>query len=470
MMIQIEFNRKEKRTYAKQIYLDLRKKIMNGTLCGGAALPSSRELSSELSISRNTILTAYEILISEGLVASIPGSGFYVSCNFQPVRTLQHVAEENTGNLSDQRITSDIISFDTGIPALEYFPRSKWNTCCSRALRDAPISVLGYDDPQGRIELREVLADWLKKKRGFQCSPSQILITSGAKQGLTLIAKTLLTPEKEVLMEDPANRNVRQIFSYHTSHLTPIPVDQNGICTDQLPKGKKPALLFTTPSHQFPMGGILPFDRRLALANYGNQTGCILIEDDYDSEFRYDSTPVSSIYELAPDQTIYVGTFSKILYPSLRLGYLVLPQHVVSQFREWKRLNDHHSNSVSQLALTRFIEHGDLDRHLRQMKKIYRTRRDLAIELIHCIFPERGRIYGGQSGMHLVLELPGADFSEQFMRRLLQSGVFAVSVEEHSLHKGNHCNQIILGYSHLSGHELEQGFRLLHALLSQSGC
>ncbi len=458
-MLFIQIDKEEKRSYSRQIYRDIRNKILEGKLEERSRLPSTRDLSAELSVSRNTVLTAYDMLVAEGFVESVPGSGLYVKGGIRVDRGPLLLWDQQTGVLSGCRIPDDCISFDSGIPALDLFPRNKWNSYVSRAFRDAPVSALGYDDPQGRPELRRMLSAYLKKSRGIDCSPDQILITSGAKQGLTLVAKCLLNSSSEVLIEDPSNRNVAQIFSYHTKNILPIPVDREGIITDRLPQNMQPALLFTTPSHQFPMGGLLTIGRRLELVDYARRTGCWLIEDDYDSEFRYDGTPLTSLQEIDPGRVIYIGTFSKILYPSLRLGYMVLPPSLVPMFREWKRLSDHHSNSVYQLALMRFIEDGELERHIRHMKRVYRKRRETLLEIIQQVFQGRCRIYGEAAGMHLVLELPGIDFTPELSDQIRSLGVYTVPVEEHALEKGRHCNQIILGYSHLSPGEMEQGLR-----------
>jgi len=468
MFIRIE--KEKRRTIAKQIYLELRKKILNGELEEFAALPSTRELSSELSISRNTVLTAYEMLVSEGFSTGVPGSGYYVNQGIRPVPPNQGINAvqpsimiENvqTAALSDDRLPQDIISFDSGIPALDLFPRSKWNSCVSEAFRNAPASVLGYDDPQGRPELRTVLASYLKSTRGIQCSPDQIMITSGAKQGLTLTAKCLLDTDSEVVVEDPSNRNVNRIFSYHTKHIIPVPVDREGIMTEKLPAGKNPVFLFVTPSHQFPMGGVLTVRRRLELIRYAQESGCLLVEDDYDSEYRYSGIPAGSLYEYDPDRVIYIGTFSKVLFPSLRLGYMVLPPHLIPKFREWKRLSDHHSNSVSQLALMRFIECGDLERHIRKMRKVYRSRKDHMLGLLNRYFPDQHQVLGGSAGMHLILNLNKVGFTPDLVHEIRKAGVYIVPVEEHAMIKDHHENQIILGYAHLSPHDMEEGLKRL---------
>lgn len=462
-MLFIHLQKEEKRSYTKQIYRDLREKIIKGDLTAGDVLPSTRALSGELSVSRNTVLAAYDMLVSEGLARSVPGSGLYVGEGIVPVQPSFSLADLQTASLSDETITSDMVSFDSGIPALDLFPRSKWNTLTARAFREAPVSALGYDDPQGRPEFRNVLAAYLKNSRGIDCSPEQIIVTTGAKQALSLIAKCLLDSESEVLLEDPSNRNVKQIFSACTGHITAVPTDREGIVPGLLPAGSCPALLFTTPSHQFPMGGTMTMGRRQELISYARDAGCMLVEDDYDSEFRYDGAPVNSLYELAPERVIYVGTFSKVLYPSLRLGYIVLPPSLVAQFREWKRLSDHHSNSVSQLTLMRFIEGGDLERHIRRMKKVYRKRRDLLLELLDQYFPGQHRVCGESAGMHLILELPGIEFTTDKVRRIREEGVYLVPVEEHAIEKGRHTNQLILGYANLSRRDMEYGLQVIKA-------
>jgi GntR family transcriptional regulator/MocR family aminotransferase len=460
-MLYVNLQKEKKRSYTKQIYRDIREKIMKGDLTAGDVLPSTRELSGELSVSRNTVLAAYDMLVSEGLARSVPGSGLYVGEGIAPVQPPFSMGDQQTASLSDEPITPDTVSFDSGIPALDLFPRSKWNTFTSRAFREAPVSALGYDDPQGRPDFRSVLAAYLKNSRGIDCSPEQIIVTTGAKQALSLIAKCLLDDESEVLLEDPSNRNVKQIFSAYTRHITAVPTDREGIVPGLLPAGSCPKLLFTTPSHQFPMGGIMTMGRRQDLISYARKTECLLVEDDYDSEFRYDGTPVNSLYELAPERVIYVGTFSKILYPSLRLGYIVLPSSLVALFREWKRLSDHHSNSVSQLALMCFIESGDLERHIRRMKKVYRKRRDLLLDLLDRYFPGQHRVYGESAGMHLILELPGTEFTAETIRRIREEGVYIVPVEEHTIVKGRHMNQLILGYANLSRRDMEYGLQVI---------
>lgn len=464
-MLFIELDKRSKRSYSTQIYRQVRDKILNGELKSGEQLPSTRVLSSELSISRNTILSAYDMLMSEGFVQGVIGSGVYVKHGAQAFAQPEKIVDYQVASLEAGELSPDMINFDSGIPALDLFPRGKWNRFITQAYHEAPLSALGYDDPQGRPELRCVLAAYLKKARGVECHPEQIIITAGTKQGLSLIAKCLLNQDSEVWLEDPANHNVKQIFSYHTNHIRPIAVDTEGIITNLFPANKIPSLLFVTPSHQFPMGGILSIQRRLELAQFARDTGCYIVEDDYDSEFRYNGKPVNSLFELNRQQVIYVGTFSKVLFPSLRLGYVVLPYPLVEQCREWKRLGDHHSNSINQLALMRFIESGEFERHIMRNKKVYSKRRDFLLSLLDKYFPGQVKVYGTPAGMHFVAEFDGVVFSQDIIQRIKKNGTNVIPVEYHALIKDKHASQIILGYAHLDPIKMEQGIIRIKSVL-----
>jgi len=469
-MLFLEIDRSSCRPLSNQICCALRSRILSGELTEGVRLPSTRSLSLELHVSRNTVLTTYDMLTSEGLTVSKSGSGVYVSplaAHLPVQKPASRNGKAGSASLSADSVPSDCINFDSGLPALALFPRGKWNRAVSRAFFSAPDSALGYDDPQGRPELRERIAAWLAQTRGVRYSADQVLITSGAKQGLTLIAKCLLHSSSTVLMEDPCNANIRQIVSYHTDRILPVPVDAEGLRTDLLPQSGSPALIFTTPSRQFPMGGVLPISRRIELIDYAKRHDSLIVEDDYDSEFRYDGAPVRALFELDDSHVIYVGTFSKVLFPSLRLGYLVLPQPLVASFTEWKRLLDHHSNSVFQLALAQWIESGDLDRHISHMKKIYTRRRQEMLSLLEELFPGQVSIFGDASGLHLVAGFSGASFLPELVDLIRQSGVYAVPVSRHTM-LGGHESQLILGFAQLEPSEMRRGLSILRDCLCGS--
>jgi GntR family transcriptional regulator / MocR family aminotransferase len=227
------------------------------------------------------------------------------------------------------------------------------------------------------------------------------------------VARHLLSQGDEVIIEDPATFDVQRIFSAAGATLFPVPVDEDGMQTDQLPRQKHPAFVFVTPSHQFPLGGLLPIQRRIHLIQFARAAGCYLVEDDYDSEFRYSGTPVSSLHELEPERVIYVGTMSKILSPALRLGYIVLPPPLIEQCRQLKRLTDLHSPVLEQLVLAHFIEDGHLERHILKMKKIYRKRREALIAALETYYHRRIHIYGDVAGLHLVAEFSGRALTDR---------------------------------------------------------
>jgi len=466
-MMYLNLEKENGHSYIKQIYEQIRNMILNGELKEGERLSSTRELAQILKISRNTVMISYEMLISEGLAYSKPGSGIFVSQGAEFIKAPEIFQDYSLTAFSTHELTRNSVGFHSGTPALELFPRKKWINTASQAFNEAPVSALGYDYPNGRPELRNTLAAFLKRKRGLNCHPDQIIVTTGAKQGLTIIAKRLLDPQKEVWIEDPTNENVRKIFSYHTSRIIPIAVDRKGIRPDLFPADGNPALIFVTPSHQFPLGGILPIQRRLDLVRYAARKNCYIIEDDYDSEFRYKGLPNHSLQELDSERVIYVGTFSKILFPSLRLGYIVLPHPLVAECTELKRLGDHHSNSLNQLALMRFIDSGELERHIMRMSKVYAKRRDRLIETLDRYFPNEISILGEAAGLHIVAEFAGTVFSPELILKLEEAGVSVIPIERHAIIKGRHLNQIILGYGHLDQKDMEKGLSRLRQMLDK---
>jgi GntR family transcriptional regulator/MocR family aminotransferase len=442
----------------RQIYEQLRNMILKGELRSGAKLPSSRAMAQHFNVSRNTVNEAYEMLIAEGYLDGVQRLGIFVARGAVLIpKPRKTTADEQYSAFAKEKIDEDAICFHSGTPAADLFPRSRWNRLAYAAFREAPESALGYGDPRGRVELREALAAYLHRRRGIVCSADNIIITTGAKQAISLTAKCLLEQGREVYIEDPTNRNVWKIFGYHTQSLYPIPVDGEGIIPSLLPAERNPTLIFCTPSHQFPLGGILSIQRRLELLSYAERKNCHIVEDDYDSEFRYRGLPVSSMQSLDPDRVIYIGTFSKILFPSLRLGYVVLPSPFLERFAECKMLGDHHTNAVNQLTLSRFLENGDLERHIARMKRIYRRRRDHLISCLRDAFGGRVTILGEGSGMHLTAGFRGVAFTPELLSALNRKGVIASAVWEHTANGSDHADKLILGYANLIPERIEEG-------------
>lgn len=334
----------------RQVYEQIRTCILRGELHVGEKLPSTRELSTELKVSRNVILEAYELLLSEGYIETRQGAGTYVAEGTyleQNTGTELFKLEISESRWSEKKEKShDVISFRSGIPALDLFPRQTWAKLSHQVCHETSSSIFGYDNPEGRPELRHVLSHYLLKTRGVQCHPNQLVITAGATQALTLVAKLLLTAGDEVIIEDPVTHDIQKIFQAPGSVLHPIPVDEHGMMTDLISIDEKPKFVFVTPSHQFPLGGALPIQRRIQLIQFAREAGCYIVEDDYDSEFRYEGAPVSSLQGLDTERVIYIGTFSKILSPALRLAYLILPPNLIEQCRRLKWFSDLHTPSL----------------------------------------------------------------------------------------------------------------------------
>lgn len=464
-MFWIALDRSQETSLIRQVYDQIRLSILRGDLRAGEQLASTRRLARDLQVSRIVIVEAYDQLLAEGYIESRPGSGTYVAEraylekvqreHFPPAQVVTDRGKENRS----------IIDFRAGLPALDFFPRKLWGQLSMRVCAESPSSVFGYDQPEGCAELRVALARYLAKTRRVQCHPDQLVITSGAAQAFSLLARLLLSPGDEILIEDPVTYEVPLIFSAAGAKLFPIFVDEYGMQTDHLPQDKRPACVFVTPSHQFPLGGILSIQRRIKLIRFARMTGCYIIEDDYDSEFRYSGTAVSSLHELEPDRVIYVGTLSKSLSPALRLGYAVLPPPLVKLGRHLKRLNDLHAPVLEQLVLARFLEEGHLERHILKMKKIYRKRRETLIAALATYFSRFLRISGDATGLHLIAEFQGKTFTEQTLAALEEAGVRLYPVEQHAIRKGYHQSKVIFGYGNLTLDEIEEGVRRMKTVL-----
>ena len=452
-MLHIPLERTAKRTYTKQIYYAIRQKILAGELASDEALPPYRELSQELGVSKNTVLAAYDMLVADGVLRSSAGSGFYVEEGMLRRPPAPPVIQWQSAALSDQIIPDGVINFDNGQPALELFPRARWNKAVSAAMLDIPAAALGYDLPQGRPELRQALCEYLRKSQGLSCKTEQIVVTSGAKQAITLAAECLPAGQKEVWIEAPAPALLRQLLACHTERVISFPVDEHGLDPAKFSADRRPVLIIVSPARQFPTGAVMPMKRRMALVEFAERTGAYLLEDNFESEFNYDAPPASSLYELAPERVISVGTFSKVLYPSVRLGYLIAPPELLPLLCERKRLSDHHTNPVYRLALAAFLADGTLERHIRRMKREYRARRDHLIACLHQQFGNAVCISGTASGMNLIAAFRDVCFTDKAIQELLRGGVYAVPVER----QGQRTNELILRYAGLTKDELTLG-------------
>ncbi len=439
-MFWLSIDRNQNISLIRQVYEQIRHQILRGELSPGERLPSTRDLAENLRVSRNIILEAYDQLIAEGYMTSIRGSGTYVAEGaYWKQSELEHSHEIGVVEAVETKPKNDVIDFCFGVPALDSFPRRKWSQLYYNICTSYPSSVFGYGSPAGCLELRQVLANYLVRTRGVYCQPEQVIITTGAIQAINIVANLLLSAHDEVITEDPLNISVRKIFLTTGAKVLSIPVDEQGIKPALIPDDAKPQLIYITPSHQFPLGSTLPIQRCIELVEIAHQTGCYILEDNYDNEFRFEGTPVSSLQGLEPELAIYVGTFSKILSPSLRIGYMVVPPKLIELFRQYKNLLDHHSPSLNQLVLAQFIEQGYFERHISKMKKIYRKRQEMIIKSLYTHFGKKCRVSGHSTGLHLIVEFDDVIFTDQMIVRLEEAGVRVYPIEMYAVNKG--CNQ-----------------------------
>ncbi len=453
MWFQVDKSRSK--TLTQQVYEKLINFILEGKINTNEKLPSSRELANSLGVSRNVILEVYAQLVSEGYLTVVPRSGTFVApgsmihkMNYPSTRIEKQEPQKNY---------QDIIDFRAATPAMDHFPRKVWGRLAKDVCYEATDSIFGYQSSEGLLELREELSKYLHRNRGVQSSPDQIIITSGATQALSLITKLLTSNGEYVAIEDPITDEMRTIFSYNGASIFPVPVDDKGIIPEQLSQESPPGFIFVLPSHQFPLGGTLTVQRRIALIEYARTFNCYIVEDDYDSEFTYEGTPVHSVQGLDPEKVIYVGTFSKILSPTLRIGYVVLPNRLVEPFKKLKWYTDRHHSSLDQLVLTKFMKDGFLDRHVRKMKRIYKQRRDTLVTSLSTHFPDC-KILGQAAGMHLVVEFHSIHFTKKLISWLhTEKRVKIYSVDQYSILKGTHLTKIVMGYGSLPPEKIEEG-------------
>lgn len=465
-MLWLPVDRSLPTSLTNQVYDQLRQRILRHELIEGERLPSSRELASSIGVSRNIVLEVYDRLVAEGYLEVRPQSGTYVAAGTHfAAMNIEQPAGQAMAPAASPDAPAHTIDFRAAHPAADYFPRAIWGRLAREVCLHTPERAFGYASPEGTSELRAVLARYLQQARGVRCLPEQIVITSGATQALHLITE-LLSRDKSarIVVEDPVTDEMRTIFTYAGAELLPVPVDDKGILPDQLPAADKPDFVFVIPSHQFPLGGTLPIQRRIQLIEYARRMDCCIVEDDYDSEFTYEGVPVHSLQGLDPDRVVYVGTFSKILSPSLRIGYAVLPSRFVEDYRRLKWFADRHTSTLEQLILARFMEEGYFDRHIRRMRKIYRKRRETLVSSLRRHLPE-ARILGESAGMHLVVEVPGVRFTEDVISRIHAAGVQVYAVEHYAMIRGHHENRIVMGYGGLTAEAIADGVKLLAGAL-----
>lgn len=442
----------------------LRQAVRSGRLAPGSRLPSSRALAQDLGIARNTVADAYSQLVAEGWLTARQGAGTRVS----QATFAEFGHATSTSGLEAPHDPADLggapsypYDLRPGLPDLSSFPREAWLAASRRALTIAPREALGYTDPRGRPELREALAEYLARVRAVRTAPGLIVVCSGFAQAIGLLGRALVgMGGRRIAVEALGLPNAQAILRDAGLEPVELPVDADGVCVDHL-TGES-ALLFT-PSHQFPTGAALPPARRGAAIAWARERGAVIVEDDYDGEFRYDRQPVGAVQGLAPTHVAYGGTASKSLAPGLRLGWLVLPPHLIEPVVREKQLADRHTSVLDQLTLAEFITSGAYDRHVRRMRARYRRRRDLLVAAV-ARDASHVRVTGIAAGLHAVLELPEDGPSEaEVIDRAQQHGLGLTGMA--SFGKDTSRRALVVGYATPSGHAFAGALQRLCAVL-----
>jgi GntR family transcriptional regulator/MocR family aminotransferase len=455
----VDLERGSGRPLRAQLEDGLREAVRSGRLARGARLPATRALATDLGVSRRMIVDAYAQLLAEGYLVARSGAGTYVADAADAPRA-------PTAELTQPGLTFD---FFPGYPDLASFPRRPWLRALREVLHDTPLASLGYPDVKGAPELRRALAGHLRRVRGVAADPQAIVVCSGFAQGLMLLARALGGADGvHLAVEDPGLPPHRAILAAHGARLSFMAVDEHGAAISELSaieahSGPVDGVL-VTPAHQSPTGFALAAERRTALLEWAGEGGDpgsrVVIEDDYDAEYRYDRPPLAAMQGLAPDRVVYMGTASKTLAPALRLGWMVLPQRLLEAVAEQAFLAGGTVATLEQLTLARLIENGGYDRHLRQARRRYRARRDALARAVTEYLPG-ARVTGVAAGLHAIVRLPRAVDGIALVHAAREHSVGVYSLGHAFAEPRPRHEDLVLGYANLSEPAIAEGVRRL---------
>jgi GntR family transcriptional regulator/MocR family aminotransferase len=473
------------------LYSQVRGVILNGRLRPGMRMPSTRNLAKQYSLSRGTVVAAFEHLQSEGYVETQVGAGSFVAANLpndvvtngrkeHPVRPavragLSRAQLANRGRVMAQSSLHLPASYSLGRafrshePALDLFPVQLWNRVSSRVLRHAPRTLYGHGEAIGYRPLRRAIAEYLGAARGVRCDADQILITSGAQQALDLVIRLLMDAGDAAWVEDPGYPGIVSALRAGGARIIPVPVDRHGLQVDVgVRRGRKAKLAYVTPANQFPLGYVMSIERRLSLLNWALKEGAWIVEDDYDSEYRYSGRPVAALQGLDRNESvIYVGTFTKMLFPSLRIGFLVLPSRIVDAFAAAKASVDRHAPTLDQAILSEFILEGHFGHHVRRMRQIYAERIGILVDACKRKLHGLIDVIPAPAGMRTVGWLPNDLDDSIAAQSAIARGLEVAALSRFAV-KHRSPNGLVLGFAACNEAEIRRGVDVLAEALR--GC
>jgi GntR family transcriptional regulator/MocR family aminotransferase len=477
--------------FYRQIYETIRCSILSGGLPSGRQLPASRLLAKQLGVSRMTVVNAYEQLLAEGYLEGRIGAGTFVSAHLpeeflqasgfkrlerqekprpRKIKLSQYGASlaQNSKDILRHHGATALVPFQHGVAALDEFPFGVWAKIAQRWQKHPPSRVLSYGDSVGFQPLRDAVAAHLATARGVRCTPEQIIITNGTQQALDLITRILLSESEDVCLEDPGYIGVRDIFTATGATIVPVPIDDEGFDLQAARKRSRNArLIYVTPSHQFPLGVTMSLARRLGLLEWARERDAFVIEDDYNSEYRYAGRPLASLQGLDRDgRVIYVGTFSKTIFPALRLGYLVVPADLMDVFAAARALTDLHSPVIEQAVLAEFIAERHFARHIRRMRGMYEERQQTLVEEARKNLGDMLEVAPAKAGMHLIGWLPVGIGDRDVSLRAAEAGLNLAPVSAYCIEQ-NLRGGLLLGYTAYDEKHIKQGMKKLARVLSE---
>ena len=476
-----------------QIYRELRSQILNGRLSASTRVPATRDLALELGVSRNVAIMAYRQLLDEGYLTARKGAGTFVARELprqlttvgarrQPIAARaparihlsnygRRVREASQGSQFSWEPRQDLLPFDFryGRPSFTDFPHEAWCRILARRSRRVTLRDLDYGAPEGLPALRETIAEYVGRARAIACTSEQVLVVNGSQQALDLAARVLVDPGDVVLMEEPHYRGARTVMRAAGAKIETIAVDEHGLCTGELSVRRTPGrLAVVTPSHQFPTGAVMPLGRRLELLAWARKSGACIFEDDYDSEYRYSGRPIEALAALDDGgRVIYAATFSKVMFPSLRLGYMIVPEQLIEPMRSAKALMDTGGPTLMQAALVDFIREGHFERHLHRMRTRNARRRAAMLDAIERNLGGRAEVTGINAGLHLMIwlrDLP-ASRSRELRIRAGRAGVGVYSVAPFYLNPPKRLG-LLLGYASMREKQIAEGIRRLASVVN----
>jgi len=487
----ITLDEKSDAPFYRQIYETIRRSILSGGLPSGRQLPASRLLAKQLGVSRMTVVNAYEQLLAEGYLEGRMGAGTFVSAHLpeeflqasgfkrlgrqeKPLTRKVMLSEYGSRLAQNSKIilrhhgATALVPFQHGVAALNEFPFGVWAKIAQKWQKSPPAPVLSYGDAVGFQPLREAVAAHLAAARGVRCTPEQIIITNGTQQALDLIGRIFLSESDEVCLEDPGYLGARDIFMASGARIVPVPIDDEGFDLQTARKrSPKARLIYVTPSHQFPLGVTMSLARRLSLLEWARERDAFIIEDDYNSEYRYSGRPLASLQGLDRDgRVIYVGTFSKTIFPALRLGYLVAPTDLIEVFAAARALTDLHSPVIEQAVLAEFIAERHFARHIRRMRALYEERQQILVEEARKNLKGMLEVSPAEAGMHLIGWLPQGISDREVSRRAAQAELNLASVSAYCINQKLRGG-LLLGYTAYNGKHIRQGMRKLAQVLTE---